>query len=324
VGLVSIIIPVRNEELYLSECITSIQHQLYHDWELIIVDDHSTDHTKQIASAAAKQDPRIIYHASMKEGITPALTAGLKRSKGQFITRMDGDDLMPVDKLARMVELLKAQGQKSVVTGLVKYFPEQQISKGYQQYERWLNTVQQEQTHYREIYRECMVASANWMMYLETFLSIGGFDGLAYPEDYAMTFRWFDHHLSIVSLPIVTHLWRDHPARTSKISSDYAQEAFFELKIKHFVKTHDLSRSLVVWGNNKKSKITTKLLSDFGYTFHQMVLEDNTGLDHYREVEKLKRPLVLITVYPDQKHKEQINNYLAKINLAEGKDYWYL
>ncbi|MFT7282135.1 MAG: hypothetical protein ACI9DM_001869, partial [Cyclobacteriaceae bacterium] len=62
----------------------------------------------------------------------------------------------------------------------------------------------------------------------------------------------------------------------------------------------------------------------FGYTFHQMVLEDNTGLDHYREVEKLKRPLVLITVYPDQKHKEQINNYLAKINLAEGKDYWYL
>ncbi len=97
--LVSIIMPAYNAEAYIEESIVSVQCQTYKNWELIIIDDGSTDKTNEIATTASTQDHRIkvIYQSNKKLGT--ARNAGLKISKGDWIAFLDSDDLWTASKL---------------------------------------------------------------------------------------------------------------------------------------------------------------------------------------------------------------------------------
>lgn len=106
--LVSVILPVYNAGLYLSEAITSIVEQNYRHWQLIIVDDASTDNSLAIAQAFAKKYKRIqVFHNSRHQGVAQAANLALKKAQGQFIARMDGDDIALADRLAKQVEFLQ-------------------------------------------------------------------------------------------------------------------------------------------------------------------------------------------------------------------------
>ena len=84
---VSILVPFKNTSNYLSACIDSILLQSYTNWELVIVDDHSTDQSFKIAENYAKKDPRIKLLKNKGTGIISALQTAYKNSVGKFITR---------------------------------------------------------------------------------------------------------------------------------------------------------------------------------------------------------------------------------------------
>jgi glycosyltransferase involved in cell wall biosynthesis len=96
--LISILTPFKNTEIYLAECIDSIINQSYSNWELIIIDDHSTDSSYELVENYAKNDERITLLKNNGTGIISALKLALEHSKGDFITRMDSDDIMPKQK----------------------------------------------------------------------------------------------------------------------------------------------------------------------------------------------------------------------------------
>ena len=121
-SLVSIITPFKNTGLYLKECIESIQNQTYKNWELLIVDDHSSDNSSEIIAGYAHDDSRIKLLKNQASGIISALRTGYTHSSGQFITRMDSDDIMAKNKLKYLVNNLREYGTGHVATGLVKYF----------------------------------------------------------------------------------------------------------------------------------------------------------------------------------------------------------
>jgi hypothetical protein len=143
---------------------------------------------------------------------------------------MDADDIMPANKLLHFVQALQTE-ETDIVTGKVRYFATNgEVSPGYLSYEEWLNTRVDQSDFYDQIYRECTVSSANWLMRKVDLLNCGGFQGLNYPEDYDLLFRWYQHGFKIKGLDEVTHLWREHPERTSRNSADYAQDRFFRTK----------------------------------------------------------------------------------------------
>ena len=91
--LVSIIMPVYNCGKYLSEAIESILGQTYSNWELLIIDDGSTDDTSKIVDSYAEINTKIkVYHRENK-GVSQARNFGLEISKGKLITFIDGDDI---------------------------------------------------------------------------------------------------------------------------------------------------------------------------------------------------------------------------------------
>ena len=91
-GLISIIIPIYNNEVYLRECLDSVLAQTHTNWEAILVNDGSTDNTGKIIDEYAKKDSRFTAIHKQNEGTLLARKTGLENSKGEFIANIDHDD----------------------------------------------------------------------------------------------------------------------------------------------------------------------------------------------------------------------------------------
>lgn len=331
---VSVILPFYNAAPWITETIQSIQRQSYQDWELIAVNDFSSDNTNFIVEQLAANDSRIRLYQNQKKGIIPALQLGLSYAQGEFLTRMDADDLMPEGRLQLMAGTISSLPKKSVVTGKVRYFrstsgaeePRPSISDGYLNYEAWLNERIERQDHYDHIYRECVVASPNWMTRTQEIKDSGIFSTLNYPEDYDMSFRWMKQGFSIHSIDKVTLLWREHPARTSRNSEVYDQASFFDLKLNWFCQLHE-SSSVAILGAGLKGKITAKFLTEREIYFNWYDIEwKKYGSPIYgSKVENpslLQAEKLLIAVYPD--NKKPLLDFITEKGFEIGRNAWFL
>lgn len=103
---ISCVLAVCNGQAHLPESIRSIQTQTFHDWELIVVDDGSTDRTPQILDQVQHEDTRIRVHTQSKQGLVAALNQGIMMARGEYIARMDADDISMPDRFAVQLEYL--------------------------------------------------------------------------------------------------------------------------------------------------------------------------------------------------------------------------
>src|SRR5580765_6761452 len=112
VPLVSVIISFLNEEIFLAESIESVLSQTYTNWEIILVDDGSTDHSTAIAKKYALSFPGKIIYTDHEEhsnkGLSYSRNHGISQSKGDLIAVLDADDVWLEDKLKLQVELMTA------------------------------------------------------------------------------------------------------------------------------------------------------------------------------------------------------------------------
>ncbi len=112
--LVTVIIPTFNREGLLPRAIQSVIHQTYPNWELIIVDDRSTDQTKELVQAYARQDNRIKYVLNDRsQGVSGARNCGILRSEGEYIAFLDSDDEWFAHHLHDSVEVLETENVKA-------------------------------------------------------------------------------------------------------------------------------------------------------------------------------------------------------------------
>src|SRR3712207_1011397 len=91
---VSVVMAVYNGDSYIRSAIDSVINQTYTDWELLIVDDGSSDNTPQILNEYAERDTRLRIVQQSNQGQTRALNHGLSLARGRYVARLDGDDLM--------------------------------------------------------------------------------------------------------------------------------------------------------------------------------------------------------------------------------------
>ncbi|MFP5042382.1 glycosyltransferase family 2 protein [Parasediminibacterium sp. JCM 36343] len=116
VPTVSIIMPAYNAEKYIAESIQSAREQTFDDWELIVVDDGSTDTTAKIVKEAAIKDDRIVYIYKENKKLPAARNTCIRNSKGDFIAFLDADDLWMPEKLQKQVSIFEEQKVDIVFT----------------------------------------------------------------------------------------------------------------------------------------------------------------------------------------------------------------
>lgn len=129
----TVLLPVYNGEAYLAEAIQSILRQTFQDFELLILDDGSTDGS--VALARASDDARIRLEASAtNQGMVTTLNRGLAMLQGEYIARMDADDIAAPDRLARQVAFLDEHPEVGMCGGYFRRFsPEHSGRTGLEQ-----------------------------------------------------------------------------------------------------------------------------------------------------------------------------------------------
>lgn len=329
--IISIIIPFKDTAIFLKECLNSIVPQTFIKWEVLAVDDHSSDNSLEIVTSFAKEDNRIRVFKNAGVGIIPALQTAYKKCSGDFITRMDSDDVMKPNRLDVMAKSLQKTGRGYVAVGKVKYFSDRGISNGYERYEKWLNQLTQTGANFSEIYKECVIPSPCWMVHRDDFEASDGFEPSRYPEDYDLAFRFYKQGLKIIPCHEVLHLWRDYDTRTSRTHEHYAQNYFLDIKIDYFLKLDfESKRPLVVWGAGFKGKTIAKKLLSKNLDF--MWLCDNPNkinksiygkkMNHFSSLEKLNNPQSIVTVANEAAQKE-IRSYLNNLGQQAMLDYFF-
>ncbi|TQQ83941.1 glycosyltransferase family 2 protein [Peptacetobacter hominis] len=109
-NLVSIITPMYNAEKYIKDTIESVISQEYKEWEMIVVDDCSTDGCTEIVKKYSNKDSRIKYIRSEKNGgVSKARNLALKNASGRYIAFLDSDDIWSPEKLSRQIDFMKKE-----------------------------------------------------------------------------------------------------------------------------------------------------------------------------------------------------------------------
>ncbi|MDD4286888.1 MAG: glycosyltransferase [Candidatus Peribacteraceae bacterium] len=123
--LVSVVMPAFNVEQYIAEAIESILSQSFSDFELIIVNDGSSDRTLNVIEDYARRDPRICYRSN-SQNLNAAVAAniGLTLARGIYIARMDADDIAVPQRLEKQVRFLESHPEVGVVGGAMMLMTE--------------------------------------------------------------------------------------------------------------------------------------------------------------------------------------------------------
>jgi glycosyltransferase involved in cell wall biosynthesis len=115
VPTISVLMPAYNATRYLREAIDSVLAQSFADFELILLDDGSTDQTPQVLKEYAWRDARIRVHGGANRGISQTLNDGLAMARGEFIARMDADDISLPERFAKQVRFLREHPEHVLV-----------------------------------------------------------------------------------------------------------------------------------------------------------------------------------------------------------------
>jgi hypothetical protein len=118
---ISVVMTVYNGGRYLDEAVESICRQTFADFEFLIVNDGSTDHTADVLSRHAEKDPRIRVITQPNRGLVAALNAGCAAARGEWIARMDADDVSLPDRFEKQMNFLRAHPEIGVLGGASQF-----------------------------------------------------------------------------------------------------------------------------------------------------------------------------------------------------------
>jgi glycosyltransferase involved in cell wall biosynthesis len=126
--LVSIIVPCYNQGQYLDAALQSVAEQTYQDWEAIIVNDGSLDHTEEVAFEWVEKDKRFIYYANENQGLVKSRNFAITKAKGKYILPLDSDNQLICDFIECAVNAFEQNKNIGVVHGDALFFG---VKEGY-------------------------------------------------------------------------------------------------------------------------------------------------------------------------------------------------
>ncbi len=323
--MISVLMPVYNAAATLRHAVASVSRQSGDDWELVAVDDGSTDGSGELLAALSTTEPRLRVFHRPHEGLVAALNAGLAACRGAWLARFDADDLMHRDRLRRQ----RDAAFDGVLGCGVAWFPRETLSEGFERYLDWLNGLVTHEAIVRDLFVESPFAHPSVMLPTALLREVGGYRDVGWPEDYDLWLRLWRHGARFAKLPQVLHYWRDHPSRLSRGGGPYRRAAFRECKMGHLRETFlSGAQEVVIWGSGEAGKVWSRLATRAGLTVvAHLDFADGPLGERIRGVEihgpeklvEFAAP-VLVTVGVFGR-REATRQRLAELGRVDGRDY---
>ena len=329
---VTVLMPVRNARATLGTCLDSIQTQSLTDFELLVVDDASTDSTRDLIRARARHDPRVRLLRGPGRGLVACLNAGLEQARAPVIARMDGDDLMDVRRLALQWNYLRCHPDVDVVASRVRAFPERGVRAGMAAYLRWQNACLDRDSLRDEVYVESPMTHPSVMFRRETVVAAGGYRDGDFPEDYDLWLRLTEHGGRLAKIDRCLLHWRQHENSLSRRDPRYARDAFDRLRAHYLARDARLNtgRELVFWGAGRRTRQRAAHIIAAGYPPRAWIDVDHKKIgNRIRDIpvlapqwlaDRRPRPFVLAWV-ASHGARENIAAALEEMGYRRGVDY---
>lgn len=227
---VSIILPVYNAAATIAKAVQSCLQQTFSDFELIIIDDGSTDKTADLLQKLAATDSRIRIISIPHSGVTKAMNTGMENAQGKYSARMDADDEMLPQRIEKQFAFLEANPDIGLVSSLVKHGGDPEKQEGYAAHIHWINSLITPEEISLNRFVESPVCNPSVLFRTELFRKYGGCREGNFPEDYEIWLRWLDNGVRMEKIPEVLFIWNDLPGRLTRTDLRYSAEAFERAK----------------------------------------------------------------------------------------------
>lgn len=325
----SILMPVHNEASYLPAALHSLIRQTFSEWELIVVDDGSTDDTPSILAKYAHNDHRIMVIRQDGGGLVTALNVGLAACRAPLVARMDGDDICHPRRLEHQVAYLDSNPDVGLVACNFRHFPRPHLKQGMLAYESWQNSLGSHDLILRDRFIESPFVHPSIVTRRTVINAVGGYRDMGWPEDYDLWLRMADAGVCFARLPEKFFFWRDHPERATRVMSEYAATAFRSCKLHHLLQGYlKNTQDVVIAGAGLEGRAWQRLLLAEGIRVSKWIDVDRrkigtilhgapvVGIDQLPELHC--KILVAIGV---RGAREQFRELVLPIGLKEGLDF---
>jgi glycosyltransferase involved in cell wall biosynthesis len=251
--MISILLPFGNAVTTILPCLASIRAQTMGNFEILGIDDHSNDGTRNAVELWPDHRIRLLTNPGL--GLVDALNYGLQQAGYPLIARMDADDLMRSQRLQAQFSMLESDHQLSLVGSRVALFPQAAIQKGYREYVRWQNNVTGKTEIVNQRFVESPLAHPAVMFRKQAILEAGGYMKGDFPEDYELWLRLIQHGYKIAKHTDVLLDWRESTGRLSRTHPAYRREAFDRLRARYLEQLPVLKqRPVAFWGAGRKTR----------------------------------------------------------------------
>jgi glycosyltransferase involved in cell wall biosynthesis len=327
--LVSVVLPVHNGGAYLAQAVTSILSQTFDNLELILVDDHSSDGA---ASALDISDPRLSVFNSNGEGVVDAFNTGFAHSQGEFIARMDADDISLSQRLQCQLDYLHRDPSVDIAGSCVEIFSEHGIQGGLERYQNWLNSVREPEQVRNQIFIESPLPNPGVMFRRAALEKLQGYRDVDWPEDYDLYLRADAAGMKMGKPEPVLLRWREHESRLTHTDPCYSREQFMRAKT-YFLVHHRLGdRRVIIWGAGPTGRLIHDLITAEGGMVEgfievhpRRIGGQKRGLPVWSvgKTDNMGKAMLLVAVGAAGA-RDEIAAFLHSNNKIEGQDYLFV
>lgn len=242
---VSILVPVRDARPWLAGSLRSLERQTCRDFEIVAVDDGSTDGSGEWLERATEREPRLRVLHTPPRGLPSALNHALSNARAPFLARHDADDRSDPRRLSLQLEVFdRTDARTAVVGSRVRLFPVRAVGTGMRRWAAWHNALLTHEEMAREVLIDSPLAHGSALIRREPLEAVGGWAERGWPEDLDLWLRLLERGARFAKRREVLYAWRQHPASATRRDPRYSRASFLALK------RDALSRGLLAHGRS--------------------------------------------------------------------------
>lgn len=330
---VSVLMAARNAAPTVDASLRSLQRQSLTDWECLVVDDGSTDHTVARVAALASTDPRIRVLQTEARGVVAARNLAAVEARGEAVAILDADDLAHRLRLELQWQQLEAQ-QGGVVSCWPRYFRRKMMGEGLVRYESWLRRQRDGAGLLRARFIEMPYAHSSLLVERAVGEHVQWYQEHDWPEDFDFALRLAASAAPHGVVPRVLLGWRVRDNSASRTDPRYSLDAFTRCRAAALARDYlQADRSWVLWGHGETGKALRQALAKWDRRPSAILEIDPRKIGHWVDripvLDALKWtacldsvPALVVSV-SGQMARHKIRAALAPTGRVEGEGYFF-
>lgn len=330
--VISALMSVYNGEKFLKESIQSVLNQTFTDFELIIVDDGSTDGSVGIINEFEDKRIRLIK-LQENVGLGKALSIGLEHVTGEYVARVDADDLYHPERFQKQLDFLRSNRHISVVDSEIEYFSDE---KEIEQSERFrnlklieeeINSIHKTEHIKKELYHYVCITHSS-IMFDKEILQLASYNDVQVVEDYDLFYKWNKSGVNFAKLKQALTYVRVSNGSTTATQHDKIVMGLIDIKKEEIIQVFNCNKYVYIWGTGSLADKTYQILSQADLQISGFIdrssdkigsLFNGEKVSDINELLEFKRDIGILVCASPIKH--EIADVLEDIGFEHLEDY---